>query len=163
MTEAKCDLVGRLFGSKWERCIDMVRRVYSSEGISPTITTFSGGNTESKVLVPNYRFYNQAKQTLVNNDCAYGDTIDAFNKRVNKSGISPTITTRPDGFKTAILTVTPDNRIRKLTEHECFRLMGVKDTDYERIAKNQSKSSMYHLAGDSIVTNVLSAIFAEMF
>lgn len=52
--------------------------------------------------------------------------------------------------------------IRKLTEQECFRLMGVRDEDYERIAKNQSKSSLYHLAGDSIVTNVLSAIFAEM-
>jgi site-specific DNA-cytosine methylase len=34
-----------------------------------------------------------------------GDTVDAFNKRVNKSGVSPTITTRPEGFKTAILPV----------------------------------------------------------
>ena len=53
-------------------------------------------------------------------------------------------------------------RIRKLTPKECFRLMGVKDEDYEKIAKNQSDSSLYHLAGDSIIVNVLMAIFKEM-
>ena len=31
--------------------------------------------------------------------------MDAFNKKINKSGISPTITTRPEGFKTAILPI----------------------------------------------------------
>jgi DNA (cytosine-5)-methyltransferase 1 len=64
--------------------------------------------------------------------------------------------------------VTKDNllvenyRIRKLTPKECFRLMGVKDEDYKRVAKNQSNSSLYHLAGDSIVVSVLAAIFNEM-
>lgn len=53
-------------------------------------------------------------------------------------------------------------KIRKLTPRECFRLMGVKDEDYDRVAKNQSDSSLYHLAGDSIVVNVLMAIFKEL-
>lgn len=53
-------------------------------------------------------------------------------------------------------------RIRKLTPKECFRLMGVKDEDFNRIAKNQSDASLYHLAGDSIVVNVLMAIFKEL-
>ncbi len=53
-------------------------------------------------------------------------------------------------------------RIRKLTPRECFRLMGVKDEDFDRVAKNQSDSSLYHLAGDSIVVNVLMAIFKEL-
>lgn len=57
----------------------------------------------------------------------------------------------------------PENlRIRKLTPKECFRLMGVRDEDFENVAKNQSKSSLYHLAGDSIVVDVLMAIFKEM-
>lgn len=55
-----------------------------------------------------------------------------------------------------------DLRIRKLTPRETFRLMGVKDEDYYKIAKNQSDSSLYHLAGDSIVVNVLMAIFKEL-
>lgn len=58
--------------------------------------------------------------------------------------------------------VVNDLRIRKLTPKECFRLMGVKDEDFDKVAKNQSDSSLYHLAGDSIVVNVLMAIFKEM-
>jgi len=57
----------------------------------------------------------------------------------------------------------PHYRIRKLTERECFRLMGVKDEDSDRVRRHQVKSSMYHLAGDSIVTACLMAIFGEMF
>lgn len=53
-------------------------------------------------------------------------------------------------------------RIRKFTPKECFRLMGVKDQDFEKISKNQSNQSLYHLAGDSIVVDVLMAIFKEM-
>ena len=40
--------------------------------------------------------------------------------------------------------------------------MGVKDEDFEKIAQNQSNASLYHLAGDSIVVNVLMAIFKNM-
>lgn len=58
--------------------------------------------------------------------------------------------------------VSSDLRIRKLTPKECFRLMGVKDEDYEKVAKNQSNASLYHLAGDSIVTNCLCAILKEL-
>ena len=54
-------------------------------------------------------------------------------------------------------------RIRKLTPKECFRLMGVKDEDFENVRKNQSDSSLYHLAGDSLVTTVMMAIFGELF
>lgn len=52
--------------------------------------------------------------------------------------------------------------IRKLTPRECFRLMGVKDEDFDKIEKNQSNSSLYHLSGDSIITDVLMAIFKQM-
>lgn len=53
-------------------------------------------------------------------------------------------------------------RVRKLTEKECFRCQGVRDEDFERVKENQSKSSLYHLAGDSITTSVLMALFGEM-
>ena len=53
--------------------------------------------------------------------------------------------------------------IRKYTPRECFRLQGVNDKDFDRVAKNQSNASLYHLAGDSIVVNVLMAIFKELF
>jgi DNA (cytosine-5)-methyltransferase 1 len=82
--------------------------------------------------------------------------LEATGGTVQK-GKTQTLTTSCD-----IGVVNKDLRIRKLTPKECFRLMGVKDEDYEKCAKNQSDSSLYHLAGDSIVVNVLMAIFKEM-
>lgn len=53
----------------------------------------------------NYRFYKQAIETFEKNDCKPGDIIQTFNMKVIKSGICPTITTRPEGLKTSILVV----------------------------------------------------------
>lgn len=78
---------------------------------------------------------------------------------VDKDYSAPTVM---GNHGTITATQTNDLRIRKLTPRECFRLMGVKDEDFEKVAKNQSDSSLYHLAGDSIVVNVLMAIFKEM-
>ncbi len=58
----------------------------------------------------------------------------------------------------------PSFRIRKLTNRECFRLMGVDDADIDKIqAADISKSQQYKLAGNSIVVDVLAAIFRKMF
>ena len=46
---------------------------------------------------------------------------------------------------------------------EALRLMGVRDDDIDRMSKNQSNMSLYHLAGDSIVVNVLMAIFKQLY
>ena len=53
-------------------------------------------------------------------------------------------------------------RVRKLTEKECLRLMGVKDDDSERIMKHQSRSSTYYMAGNSICTTCIVALIGEM-
>ena len=55
-----------------------------------------------------------------------------------------------------------DLRVRKLTEREVFRLQGVKDDDFEKVATSISKSLLYHLAGDSIEVSCLMAIFGMM-
>lgn len=54
-------------------------------------------------------------------------------------------------------------RIRKLTPLECHRLMGVKDEDFYKM-KNAgiSDSQLYKLAGNSIVVDVLEAIFRNI-
>ena len=81
-------------------------------------------------------------------------------KDIQQNNISPTLDTRADCL--GICVKNESLRIRKLTPKECFRLMGVKDEDYENIAKNQSNSKLYHLAGDSIVVRVLEAIFKQL-
>lgn len=54
-------------------------------------------------------------------------------------------------------------RIRKLTPRECFRLMGVDDKDIDTIqATGISQSSMYRLAGNFIVVDVLFHLFRKL-
>ena len=57
----------------------------------------------------------------------------------------------------------PELRIRKLTPKECWRLMGFADEDVERASKVCSNSQLYKQAGNSIVVNVLMAIFKKLF
>lgn len=76
---------------------------------------------------------------------------------IDTNGVSPTVMEN-HGTVTA---VKNNLRIRKLTPRECFRLMGVKDEDSDKL-DNLSNNVKYHLAGDSIVVNVLEAIFKSI-
>lgn len=145
--------------------------VFDENGLAPTLTTNKGEGNKIAIHEvnqednnkPKERFFRQALETFENSNANYGDTIDAFNKRVNRSGYSPTLTTRPEGFKTAILPVTNDIRIRKLTPKECFRLMGFSDENFESAEKIVSNSQLYKQAGNSIVVDVLYYILVELY
>lgn len=52
-------------------------------------------------------------------------------------------------------------QIRKLTPKECFKLMGVKPSDYDKLTV--SKTQKYIQAGNSIVTTCLMAIYSQLF
>lgn len=54
-------------------------------------------------------------------------------------------------------------RIRKLTPRECFRLMGVSEPDIDTMLNSGiSNSACYKLAGNSIVVDVMTAIFDKL-
>lgn len=79
--------------------------------------------------------------------------------RVQKNGnIVPTLTT---GEKN-IYKIEDCLTFRKLTPKECWRLMGFTDEEFERAEKVNSNIQLYKQAGNSIVVNVLVAIFGEM-
>jgi DNA (cytosine-5)-methyltransferase 1 len=58
--------------------------------------------------------------------------------------------------------INNDLRIRKLTPKECWRLMGFDDEDFEKASQVNSNAQLYKQAGNSIVVNVLMAIFNEL-
>lgn len=78
---------------------------------------------------------------------------------------------KADGCSNTITTVQKDNyiieppfKVRRLTPKECWRLMGFDDEDIEVCAKNGiSDTQLYKMAGNSIVVNVLEALFLELF
>lgn len=75
---------------------------------------------------------------------------------INYTGCTNTITSvQKDNY------VVENYRIRKLTARECFRLMGVKDEQFDRL-NGISNSQLYKLAGNSIVVDVLEAIFKNL-
>lgn len=66
-------------------------------------------------------------------------------------------------------------RIRRLTPRECFRLMDVRDDDFDKLLVNDScdkngnpkraisDSQLYKLAGNSIVVSCMDLIFENLF
>lgn len=101
----------------------------------------------------------QLTETLANIDNPEEtQMLDLYNRKSVEKGYCQTIDL---GYHNSMRLLN-NCKIRKLTPRECFRLMGVADYDIDKVLRNQSDSSLYHLAGDSIVVNVLMAIFKEM-
>jgi DNA (cytosine-5)-methyltransferase 1 len=109
-------------------------------------------------------FVKNKSQEMLNENGYLPEMFNPYNK-AEITNIAPTQTTHcgNTGSSPAVLMKVNDFRIRKLIPKECFRLMGVRDEDFENIAENQSNSSLCHLAGDSIVSNVLMAILKKLF
>lgn len=83
--------------------------------------------------------------------------LDFYNQKAQEN-IAGTITTRVDASNaTGIYKYL---RIRKLTETECLRLMGVRDDYIKKMTC--SRSQKYKQAGNGIVVDVLMAIFKQM-
>lgn len=81
--------------------------------------------------------------------------------RVQEGGtVAPTLTC---GVENALRQIDHNYRIRKLTERECFRLMGVTDENSDKIRAVVSKSQCYKMAGNSIVVACLYYIFDKLF
>ena len=94
--------------------------------------------------------------------------------RVQGNGsICPTITCNPDNLWIIdSLEEAPDStkktrrvslRIRRLTEREAYKLMGLKDDEIDLLlASDLSSTAMYKMAGNSIVVDVLKNVFEKM-
>ena len=110
-------------------------RVYNTQGISPAMDTCQGGNRMPKIVDDIYK----------NRDARFYDKT------------SPTLRSSHCGDLKVL-----DYRIRKLTPRECLRLMGVRDEQFDKL-HDISNSQLYKMAGNSIVVDVLMAIFKNLF
>ena len=95
-------------------------------------------------------------------DISFPDSKTRRGRVQDYGNTSPTIMT---GSQIAYLEMETNitRRIRRLTERECFRLMGVKDSDTDKIqAAGISSTQQYKMAGNSIVVDVLAGIFTNL-
>ena len=132
-------------------------------------------------------YFNEKQLERMNNWKSFQNPLDNV---LGKNSISPTITTRialSDGgginasTKLYCIDINDnlnlrDNfynkKIRYYTELECWLLMGFDKDDYIKsrqslseldLSNNQLRGCLYKQAGNSIVVNVLMAIFEELF
>lgn len=159
---------------------DALKRVYSADGVSPTLTTMGGGQGEPKIA-----------EAASGNNLSY--CIDAnYSKGIAPSGIGkgrrthveevrPVLTPdrlekrqngrrfKDDGEESFTLTaqdrhgvatgIPPRYRIRKLTPLECFRLQGFPDEAHQALVDaGISNSQLYKMAGNAVTVNVIDAI-----
>ena len=191
--------------------MDCIKRAYSTDKVSPSLTTMQGGLREPKILIPQATKKGYIEMDLPGVcDLSYPNSKTRRGRVQEDGKVSPTLTAasqdicyielpcicasrgrNPEnpsdrtvgapteqrlefntkGTSNTITTVQKDNyvveptfRIRKLTPRECFRLMGMSDDDIDKIqAVGISNTQQYKMAGNSIVVNVLEAIFKNLF
>lgn len=136
---------------------EQIRRVYSDEGLSPTLNTMQGGNRQPKVMVKEATKKGYAEATV-------GDSINIQfpNSKTRRGRVGEEVAqTLETSCNQA--TLTNDYRIRKLTPRETWRLMGFSDEDFQKAkGAGVSNTQLYKQAGNSIVTNVLYYIFKNL-
>lgn len=125
-----------------------------------TLTTFQ----DKGVVVKEYKTFIEKHYDNFKNKNEYiPKMFNPYNESEIKE-VAPTQSTQC-GSSTSSATVLKYNglRIRKLTPKEVWRLMGFDDEDFEKASKVNSNTQLYKQAGNSIVVNVLEAIFKNLF
>lgn len=138
---------------------DQMNRVYSLEGMAPTLKTVTGGGREVKILIKTNtkKGYEEARE---------GDSISLDfmnNTRRGRVGKRVSHTLLSKGSMGVVVS-SEISDVRKLTPKEYFRLMGFDDADVDLLARNGiSKSQLYKMAGNSIPVNMLEFLFCQIF
>ena len=162
-------------------------RVYSTDGLAPTLNTMQGGGLEPKVLTKRplkgcttngWHFeQNCFDETGIAATLKAGGGSDNIPKIVCKPCLTPDrINKRQDGrrFKEKDepeFTLTGQDKhgvlieddksisIRKLTPRECWRLQGFTDEQFDRAkAAGVSDSQLYKQAGNAVTVDVVEQI-----
>ena len=131
--------------------------VYDKLFLSPTLNTMQGGNKQPMII--------ESVRQLGFMDNGTGQ--HQSNTVYDENTLCPSITTVNGGGTQQIKICTeskeePSFRIRKLTPKECYRLMGFDDEAFERAEQVNSNTQLYKQAGNSIVVDVLMAIFDNL-
>lgn len=99
---------------------DSVKRVYSKEGLSPTLTDMQGGNRQPKIIEEPFIVASRGRNPQNPSSRVAGEHTEQ-RLEPNTKGTSNCISTvQKDNY-----VVEPTTRIRKLTPRECWRLMRI--------------------------------------
>ena len=139
-----------------EAKFESTNRIYDVVGCNPTLSTMQGGNQEPKIL----------ESQIV---AMRGRNTENPSDRTAGSPTAQRLEPNAQGMCNSLTTVQKDNlvmekqyRIRKLTPRECGRLMGVSDENISKMAAVNSNTQLYKQFGNSIVVDVMCAMFKNL-
>lgn len=143
-----------------------IKRVYSAEGVWPTLSTMQGGNAKPSDRTTGAPTVQRLEPRFdgCTNTLTSVQKDDYVATPVLENGVSRTVRASGRGStdRHSWDIIKHDMRIRKLTPKECWRLMGFDDADFEKAEKVNSNTQLYKQAGNSIVVPVLEAILKEL-
>jgi len=106
------------------------------------------------------------------NHGAYANLHDIARRVYSENGISPTMHTCGGGNLEPLVYIEAEQRIRKITERESWRLMGISDEDYDKAksalnqtyynGRDRSSSQLRKQSGNGLCISVLAEIFRQM-
>ncbi len=182
---AVLEQVGQIYGTEKEPN-PQAGRVYSSECLSPTLDTCSGGNRMSKIIQVGQISASQDGVVVSPEGIAKTHTAGHNNtpKIIESGQIRPKdrnynahgtqredqFETRKDGLSNALLTTAIKNcirenfRIRKLTPRECWKLMGLTFIDCDKASNvGVAGTHLYKQAGNGIITNCCELLAEHLY
>lgn len=132
--------------------------VYDENALCPNITTVEGGGTQQIKVCESQIVAMRGRNPDNPSDRTVGSPTEQ-RLEANMQGTSNCLTSVQ---KDNLLLEKPQYRIRKLTPRECGRLMGVSDEDIGKMAEVNSNTQLYKQFGNSIVVDVMCAMFKNL-
>lgn len=160
---------------------ESTNRIYSADGVAPTVCTYCGGNQEAKILE-----VKKLEQCIV---AMRGRNPENPSDRTPGAPTEQRLEPNEQGICNTLTSVAKDNlvleikkgvderyhnflyeidgelyliRIRKLIPRECWRLMSFTDEDFDKAASVNSNTQLYKQAGNSLVRCVMAAIMSQL-
>ena len=158
----------------WQRKgIEMANRLYDPDHASPAVVTHGGGDHHVKVadhIEPIGQEMDDIDPTELVPIMQEGEICPMLTpgraKRQRgprfRNPNEPAFTVNCQDRHGCAYPQGGDLVVRVLTPLECWRLMGFPDWAYDRASKVSSETQLYNQAGNSIVVQVLEAIFKAM-
>lgn len=112
------------------------------------------GNTCPTLTAQNQEIVRIEKVGQISNDGSQRGTV------ISDNGIAANLVAGTHGYANSH--IATQYRIRKLTPRECGRLMGVSDEDISKMAAVNSNTQLYKQFGNSIVVDVMCAMFKNL-
>lgn len=140
---------------------DSIKRIYSSDGLCPSLTTMQGGHREPKIAHPvrevGRRLDENGKRCDDNKDIPITRRYEIGEKEISNclSGV------QKDSYVATKENIDSKHIFRKLTERECFRLQGFNDSFI--FPPKISSTQLYKQAGNGMSRNILDMIFTQIF